>query len=344
MPKISVIVPVYKVEEYIKKCLDSIISQTLRDIEIIVLNDGSPDMCEEIILQYVALDNRIIYEKHENVGLGPTRNLGIKRATGDYLAFIDSDDYIERDMLEVLYNKAIAEQADVVCAEIYMQYYNRNYIRRKFNNLKTLNLNEDLDEKFFKNYYFGRIYSHNAVDKIYKTNFIKKNNIIFGDNKIIFAEDNYFQFQTLIAKPRISFVDKPLYHYFIREGSIMNSYKNDLIVRHLKMVEDFKTINSSTDLLFQKVIDIIAFDGLIAEVINIVDNGRDLADLKKSFQVFYNSEIYSDFIKSVIFNKSYLLEPNRLRRYVLYFSVKLFRYRGRHIVERILYVKYKYFR
>lgn len=344
MVKVSVIVPVYNVEKYLYKCIETISKQTLTDIEIIILNDGSPDNSEDIILKFCEIDKRIRYYRHKNIGLGETRNRGMELAKGEYLAFVDSDDYLELDMLESLYHKALSDKADVVCGEVFMENAGNCNVRNKLSRLSTIDLKEKFNEKFIRDYYFGRIYSHNSVDKIYRRSFIRENNILFGDNRKIFAEDNYFQFQILIALPRISFVHKALYYYVVREDSIMNSYKKNLIGRHMEMIKDFNAFNHSNDILIKKTINLITFDGLIAETINIVDSGMNLSDLRKSFNGFYTSEIYGGFLSSMNSNRSYILEPNKTRRTVMNVSAKLFKFKFNSIVESILYVKYKYFR
>ncbi len=115
---VSIIVPVYNVEKYIEKCILSIINQTYTNLEIIIVNDGSLDHSENIIKEYISKDNRIKYIKRENGGLGAARNTGIENATGKYIAFVDSDDWIDPEMYSVLWQKAYECDADVVCCEI----------------------------------------------------------------------------------------------------------------------------------------------------------------------------------------------------------------------------------
>ena len=108
MPKVSVIVPIYNVEKYIEKCINSLLSQTLEDIQIILVNDGSKDNSGNIAKEYEKNNkDRVIYVEKENGGLSDARNYGLKYATGDFIAFLDSDDYIEKNAYEEMYNKAI---------------------------------------------------------------------------------------------------------------------------------------------------------------------------------------------------------------------------------------------
>ena len=116
--KVSVIVPVYNVENYIAKCLDSLVNQTLKDIEIIVINDGSPDNSEEIIKKAQEKYKNIIYLKKENGGVSSARNYGLKKATGEYIYFLDGDDYLLNDALENFYNKAKSGDFDMVIAPV----------------------------------------------------------------------------------------------------------------------------------------------------------------------------------------------------------------------------------
>ena len=127
MPKLSIIVPVYNVEKYLDKCLDSILNSTYKDFELIVINDGTKDNSEQIITKYLENEeykDKIIYISKENSGLSDTRNLGMSKATGDYIAFVDSDDYIEPNMYETMMNKALEKDFDIVASDVRLVYEN----------------------------------------------------------------------------------------------------------------------------------------------------------------------------------------------------------------------------
>ena len=132
--KVSVIVPVYNVEKYIKKCLNSLVNQTLDEVEIVVVNDGSPDNSQKIIDEYTKKYKNIKSYVKENGGLSDARNYGIKRATGKYISFVDSDDYIRKDMLEKMYNYAIQKNFDVVVCDSINVYSDGTEILIKSNN------------------------------------------------------------------------------------------------------------------------------------------------------------------------------------------------------------------
>lgn len=118
MPNVSIIVPCYKVEQYLRQCVDSLINQTMKDIEIILVDDGSPDKSGEICDEYKAKDNRIKVIHKKNGGVSAARNDGLKVATGEYVVFVDSDDYVPVDAYELLYNKAIETSADMVIGDV----------------------------------------------------------------------------------------------------------------------------------------------------------------------------------------------------------------------------------
>ena len=133
--KITVIVPVYNVENYLNKCLDSLINQTYKNLEIIVINDGSTDNSGEICQEYAQKDNRIIYIEQENGGLSDARNTGLERMTGSYVTFVDSDDWVEPDYVEVLYNKLLQLEIIVslmsliqISIFIYLEIILRNFM------------------------------------------------------------------------------------------------------------------------------------------------------------------------------------------------------------------------
>ena len=134
MAKISVIIPVYNVEKYLSKCLDSVVNQTLKDIEIIVVNDGSPDNSQKIIDDYTKKYKNIKSFVKKNGGLSDARNFGIKKASGKYIAFLDSDDYVTEDMYEKMYKKAISHNFDIVVCDLNYVYDDR--IVKAYSNIK----------------------------------------------------------------------------------------------------------------------------------------------------------------------------------------------------------------
>ena len=213
MVKVSVIVPIYNVEAYLTKCLDSIINQTLKDIEIILVNDGSTDGSKKIIQEYKKKDKRIISLEKENGGQGSARNLGLKKAKGDYIVFVDSDDWIENDMLEIMYNKALSCQSDIVVCDYYKVKDDVKESCKAFDTYGT-----SLMENCILN-------SSGPCWKMIKRNIIIDNNLYFPEG-IIYEDYAVVPLYFLFAD-KISYVERPLYNYFIRKGSTMNQEFNN---------------------------------------------------------------------------------------------------------------------
>lgn len=207
MPKVSVIVPIYNVEKYLEKCINSLLSQTLEDIQIILVNDGSKDNSGNIAREYEKNNkNRIIYVEKENGGLSDARNYGLKYATGDFVAFLDSDDYIEKNAYEEMYDKAIEENADYVECDFIWEFPNKIRVDKQY---PYKNKKEMLS--------FVRVVAWN---KLIKSQLITDNNLEFP--KGLRYEDVEFTYKLIPFVNKFAYVDKPFIHYVQREGSIAN--------------------------------------------------------------------------------------------------------------------------
>ena len=229
---ISVIVPVYNVEDYLRKCIDSLIDQTLKDIEIILVDDGSTDKSGNICDEYVLKDNRVKVVHKENGGLSDARNTGIDIARGKYISFIDSDDWIEIQMLERLYNLAIANEADIVQGD-YIKVYDENItVRNISENIMKYNSEKILNELYRDN----SIKTVVVWNKIYKRELF--NNIRFPKGKL--HEDEFTTYKVLHKANLIIDTNAPIYYYRQREDSIMNSDFNIKRFDRLEALKDRK--------------------------------------------------------------------------------------------------------
>lgn len=230
---ISIIVPVYKVEEYLEFCLESIRAQTYQNIEIILINDGSPDHCPEICNHYAKMDERICVVHKKNGGLSDARNVGLQKAKGEYVAFIDSDDFVKNDYIESLYTQLQMNNADLVICD-YQEV--------------TMNTMEDLEyskapiimnnSQALINTYVPQYHGMEFVTwgKLYKMSLFKDNNICFPVGKI--HEDTFTTYKLLYYASKIVFFPKKLYFYRIREGSIMNSGFSEKNLDKLEALEE----------------------------------------------------------------------------------------------------------
>ena len=206
MVDISIIVPIYNASKYLKKCLDSLVNQTKKELEFILINDGSTDDSESIIKSYS--DDRIKYFKRSNHGIGKTRNFGINNASGKYIMFLDSDDYLEENACEVLYKKIEKEKLDVVVCDFYRVDSNSkeeekiiSFKNTKLKNNPNLLLNINLA----------------PWNKIYRSDLLKDNNINFIED--LKYEDAPFVALALLKSKKIGKVDKPLINYTIHDSS-----------------------------------------------------------------------------------------------------------------------------
>lgn len=203
MPKVSVIIPVYNVEKYLRECLDSVINQTLSDIEIICINDGSTDNSGNILDEYSTMDSRIKVIHQVNGGVGNARNVGIKISTGDYIYFLDSDDYIVPDAIEKLYTKAVSLDLDICVCKVKEIDSSTGVTRIEENsvNEKYLPVNDIFGSQDVKNEIF-HLFIGWVWDKLYKRSLIVDNNLLFPLFKN--TEDTVFAYSALILSKRIS--------------------------------------------------------------------------------------------------------------------------------------------
>ena len=252
MYKLSVIIPVYNVESYLRECLDSITNQTVKDIEIICVDDGSTDNSPEILKEYQKKDSRIKIITKENGGQASARNLGIKEAQGEYIAFIDSDDFIEAEMLEKLYTKAKDNNLDIVMCKI--ATYNNQTKEIKDNVwYYMLGIFRDFEKEIFNHKDTKEFTCNIAVtpyNKIYKTSLIKDNDILFPEGLIF--EDEKFFYDTYLRAKRVSIIPEFLYYYRVsRKGSTVDIEKEndytDIIEISKQIRQTFKETNNYED-------------------------------------------------------------------------------------------------
>ena len=231
MIKVSIIVPFYNVENYIEKCLQSLVSQTLEDIEIILVNDGSEDKSEEIAKKFIEIyPNKIVYLKKENGGLSDARNYALPKARGEYIAFVDSDDYVEIDMYEEMYKKAKLENLDYVECDFLWEYPDKilESKGKLYNNKKEMFVN-------------ARVVAWN---KLIKRETIQKNNIKFP--KGYRYEDVEFFYKLLPYIKKWGIISKEFVHYVQRENSISNvqNVRTKEIIDILKHIIDYYKENN----------------------------------------------------------------------------------------------------
>ncbi len=294
--KISVIVPVYNVEKYLKKCLDSLINQTLKEIEIIVVNDGSPDESEKIILEYLKKYQNIKYYKKENAGLSSARNYGLDKAEGEYISFVDSDDYIDSTMLQKMYEKAKNEDLDIVVCDSIEVYENKNVLKKSNFGYSSCDV---------KNYILS---PPMACTRIYKKYLFNK--VRFTEN--IFYEDLYLTPSLVNYTKKIGFLNEGLYYYVQRNGSIMKQLEYNE-----KLMDIFKVLKHNQDVLtdFPCEVEFLYISHLLRSAsLRFIDykNSRELIDkivleIKTNYPNYKKNKYYkkSSYKLKIICNLAY---------------------------------------
>lgn len=291
---ISVIIPVYNVEQYLDRCINSILNQSYNKLEIILVNDGSTDKSKDICLKYHNVDKRIKVINQNNGGLSKARNTGIKNSVGKYICFIDSDDFIHKDMINILYQNLIKTKSDISMCSFekvfdekkdlkvtsnYIEYYNPNFYDNLFNDLKVETII--------------------ACNKLYKKSLF--NGLLYKENK--FHEDEFIIHNLLKKVNKIVYDKNKLYYYFQRKNSITNNYsiKNLDVIEALEdRIEFFKeqNLNKYYDLSLKVYANTLMYHyGVINN--NIKNYKIIKINLRSKFNNVYKKVIFSKNIKLI---------------------------------------------
>ena len=246
MASVSVIIPVYNVEKYIRQCLDSLCGQTLRDIEIIVVDDGSPDKCGAIIDEYAAKDARFKVIHKKNAGVSAARNDGFKLATGEYVYYVDSDDWLELDALEVMYRKATRAKVDVICPDIFIN-------DRK---LTVFNIPETVADTpqgvrpFQRAVFYGNCgfdgHPHSNLGapwhSMIRRSLIEDAGLTYDPYVRGIFDDGLFMLNVFEHAQSAAYIHDHVYHYRVVESSITHRYRPDCFeafARAFERLEEF---------------------------------------------------------------------------------------------------------
>ncbi len=283
--KVSVIVPVYNVEKYLEKCLDSLVNQTFKDYEIIIVNDGSLDNSEKIIKEYEKKYNFIKVYKKKNGGLSSARNYGLKYASGEYILFVDSDDYVEKNMIELMYEKMLSDSSDICVCEF--NYIYDNKIVRSYSNL---DYTDDLKKKYL-------LTPPMACIRMYKKNLLDKN--LFKEG--IYYEDLEFTPKLVLLVNRISYINEALYNYVIHSDSIMRQKKFNE-----KLYDIYNVLDSNYNYLYKYYIDEVEYMYIIhllrTASLRFLDYKEGRSEIKKIVSIM--KEKFPNWNKNVYFKKS----------------------------------------
>lgn len=252
-PKLSIIVPCYKVEEYLPRCLDSLMNQTLKDIEVICINDGSPDNCINILKKYQKeYGKKIVIIDKKNEGVWRGRKDGVKKAKGEFIGFVDSDDYVALDYAEKLYNAAVEKNADIsVCG------FDR--IDLESGKLYSREMCKPESKEIIVEKNPGDMLELNGApwNKIYKADLVKKMHDMVNVPKVL--DDMMFLQLLYINATKIVFIPDSLVYYMVRKDSIINSVKKDAIIPTYNAMKEVRDVYEKEKPQLLDYIDACAF-------------------------------------------------------------------------------------
>lgn len=313
-PKVSVIIPVYKVEKYLDRCIESVVRQTYKNLEIILVDDGSPDNCPQMCDEWAKKDNRIKIIHKKNGGQADARNQGMKISTGEYICFVDSDDYIDRAEIEKGIKNALKNNSDVVIFSFNID--NGNSITPiHFNLEKKYFNNETIKEKLLSVFYTNKDQGlFGPCNKLYKSEFLKNNNLHFEINDIR-CEDYWFNFRVFHYADVVTFFDECLYFYFQNLESTMHNIDN---INYNKWVENKRRL---LDDGFCKKIT-VDYDSFYCQFqMNVIVYLKDLLNLNRVDD--YNIIVKDDFLNNATRYRKLL--PKKFKIFSYMINKKMYR-------------------
>lgn len=289
-PAITVIVPIYNVEQYIYKSIESILSQTLNNIEIILVDDGSTDKSGDIADFYAKKDSRVKVIHKKNQGVSMARNLGLKLAAGEYVSFIDSDDWIDVDMLEKLYYEAIENNCDVVMCCFSREDIKNNKSVKIFHPFQsnTILLKNDINREICSQLLVNGYFT-SSCDKIYRLSFLKKYKIKMSTN-VKLREDYIFNMNVFNFADRVKYVPMPFYHYRDADNSAVKKYYKNLFEFDLRLYKKKKKYLKEWFGDDPKYLIAISYNFLMDVFHNIIQiyNKNNLDGIKNKWGNIYN--------------------------------------------------------
>ena len=304
-PQISIIIPIYNTEKYLKQCLDSLIEQTFKDIEIICVNDGSTDNSKNILEKFAAEDNRFVILNQENQGASRARNKAINLAKGDYILFLDSDDFFAPQMLEKSYNKALASDADITI----FQFQSFDNKTNSFGSVSGINIENIPEEALFTHKDCPKIFpTFYAVvwNKLYKTQFIKENKLEFQE--IPCSEDISFCFESLALASKILVLKEVFVFYRTNLQGNLSSYTEKCSFYGIEAFIDLRNKLIKHGLLeeLEKPLKILSTALFCTFLNNLQDE-----EIQKEYKKYYNKALFKkDGLIKIIIRKS----KNRIKK------------------------------
>lgn len=227
-PKVTVVIPIYNVEKYLDRCVESIVSQTYENLEILLIDDGSPDRCPQMCEEWAKRDSRITVIHKTNAGLGMARNTGIENATGEYICFFDSDDYVDHRIIQKCILSALENRSDVVIFGYANVFEDGRVENMKMKLPRTVFKDEQICDQLLPGMYtYDMGFGISAWGKLFRLGSIVENNLRFKSEREIISEDAFFALEYYPKVRTVSIVNQPLYFYYKRGDSLSRGYKKE---------------------------------------------------------------------------------------------------------------------
>jgi len=313
---VSVVVPVYNVEQYIDRCIESIVNQTYRQLEIIMVDDGSTDGCPDICDKWALKDNRISVIHKTNAGLGMARNTGIDNAKGEYICFFDSDDYIELETIEKCISSAKDNGSDLVLFGFCDAFANGEIKPLPITDSRSVYKNDDILNRLLPDLLINSYgLDISACAKMFRLDLIRNNGISFKSEREIISEDAFFIIELFKNVMVASIVPESLYYYYKSSGSLTRTYREDR--------------QAKNDIFLQKTLEYVqnnAYPDIVSRAVTACYHGYTIGAIKQIFAADTESGIKGKALKK-IFKNSFLL--NTLKPEIIAIekrSLKLFWY------------------
>ena len=336
--KVSVCVPIYNVEKYLGECLDSIINQTLKDIEIICVNDGSTDNSLNILKEYAQKDNRIKIIDKTNSGYGASMNMALNSAKGEYIGVIESDDFAQKDMFETLYNLAKENDADIAKSDWY-KYWSKNKFVKKENRISPAKAGYVTN--FEKDNSLVRI-NPSVWSGIYKREFLDDNNIRFLETPGASYQDLSFTFKLFTLAKRVILTDKAYLYY--RQDNINSSVKakNKIycVCDEYDEIERFMNEHPEFTQQHRTQEEILRYTGYMSSVVRLSEELRPefVKVFSEYFKKSYESGILNEEFFSKVNKKEFLVLINDQKKFLQLVKKRKFRQKFNEIRKKLITV------
>lgn len=333
-PFFSIILPVYNVKKYLNRCVDRLLCEKFRDFEIILVDDGSTDGCYNICDEYMKKDSRISVIHKENGGLSSARNEGFKIAKGKYIFWLDSDDYIVQDALNILYNYLQDDNIDIIKYNFIKQpasmpeysilkegLYNKDEICNGVLKLAIENTGR----------FIWSVWSH-----IYRRKFLEQNNLSFVSEREIGSEDYLFNLQSYLRAKNILVIKEALYNYDLRIGSLTNRYRWNLMNQYLKLYNLMcnEIVQSHNNQLMESLYNFYVWNGyhvLMTNEMRITEKHKP-KDRNQNIRELLKQESFSNALKEIKINKlsmSQVIIYSFMKLHLWYMLIALMKIRKR---------------